>query len=72
MNDNPGLKRAVDALADAAEAAREAVAELKALAIRLWVNSDQFALDDPEVIVRRVVHARPAIERQMQGCRSIS
>lgn len=52
MNGNLELKLAVDALADAAEAAPEAVADLKALAVQLWANFDEFALDDLERVLR--------------------
>jgi len=52
MNGNLDLNPAVDAFADAAEAAPEAVADLKALAAQLWANFDEFALDDLERVLR--------------------
>ena len=52
MNGNLELKLAVDAFADAGEAAPEAVADLKALAAQLWANFDEFALDDLERVLR--------------------
>ena len=52
MSENLDLRLEVDALADAAEAAPEATADLKALAVQLWANFDEFALEDLEDILR--------------------
>lgn len=52
MSGNGDLQLEVDALAAAAEAEPEATADLKALAVQLWANFDEFSVEELEEILR--------------------
>jgi hypothetical protein len=52
MSGSADLQLEVDALAAAAEAVPDATADLKALAVQLWANFDEFSIEELEQILR--------------------
>lgn len=58
MSGNGDLQLEVDALAAAGEAEPEATADLKALAVQLWANFDEFSIEEVEEILRNAWRLR--------------
>ena len=58
MSGNTDLQLEVDALAAAAEAEPDAIADLKALAVQLWANFDEFSVEELEEILRNAWRLR--------------
>jgi hypothetical protein len=52
MTQNEDLRGEVYRLAALAEAAPETILDLKALAVQLWANFDEFSVEDLEDILR--------------------
>ncbi|MDM9645413.1 hypothetical protein [Rhizobium sp. S163] len=58
MTEQDDLRQRVEALAAAAEAEPETIADLSSLAVQLWANFDEFSVEDLEDILRDTWQSR--------------